>query len=112
MKTLNLTNYEVKIKEQKDLTYGDVEDIQFNLLDAVDVDSRGQMKSVRGDKMKRANRKLAKKMIVEIKDEDGNDVEYSDKWLDNMKPADDGMELMNEINEQTKSIGKKKKESK
>ena len=111
MKTLNLTNYEVKIKEQKDLTYGDVEDIQYNLMEAVDIDSRGQMKSVKGQEMKKARRSTAKRVIVEIKDEDGNEVKFSDKWLDNL-PADDGMELMGEIDDQTSSIGKKKKQLK
>jgi len=111
MKTLNLTNYDVKIKEKEDLTYGDVEDIQYALMEAVDIDGRGQMKSVKGQEMKKARRSTAKRVIVEIKDENGEEVKFSDKWLDNL-PAEDGMKLMEEVDSETSSIGKKKKESK
>ncbi len=111
MKTLNLTNYDVKIKEKEDLTYGDVEDIQYALMEAVDIDGRGQMKSVKGQEMKKARRSTTKRVIVEIKDENGEEVKFSDKWLDNL-PAEDGMKLMEEVDSETSSIGKKKKESK
>ena len=108
MRELNLTNYNVTIKENADLTYGDVEDIQLNLMGAVSMSKTGQLEGVKPSEMKSANRKVAERVIVKVTDKEGKEIKYSEEWLEGIKPAGDGMELMEEINKETQNIGKKK----
>lgn len=107
-KEIKLTNYTVTIKENNDLTYGDIEDIQISLMGAVNVSKTGGLEGVKPEEMKGYNRRVAEIAIEKIVDNEGNEIKYSDEWIRNIKPANDGMELMKEINNETQNIGKKK----
>ena len=107
-KTIKLTNYNVTIKENADLTYGDVENIQLTLMGAVNMSRGGELEGVKPEEMKGYNRKVAEAVIEKITDKEGNEVKFSNEWIEGIKPASDGMDLMNEINKETQNIGKKK----
>lgn len=107
MKTIKLEDFEVEIKEQNELKYTDVEAIQKSAMGGMKFDKGGQVQSIDGSKMVDAKRKVAEVIIESIKDNEGNKVEFSQEWIDNLS-AMDGMDLMQEIDNQTKDIVKKK----
>lgn len=108
MKTITLTKYDVEIKENNDLTYGDIEDIQLSLMGAVNMSGIGELQGVKPEEMKGYNRKVAERVIEKITDKEGKEIKFSNEWMEGIKPANDGMKLMNEINKETQNIGKKK----
>lgn len=95
MRTIKLDNYEVKIKE--DLTWGETKDIQEVMLKDVEIDSRGNMKGFKADKSRKMVYKALEVAIEEIKDEDGKEVKFSQKWMDNL-PMEDGNKLEDQAN--------------
>lgn len=107
MKELKLKNFDVKIKEQDDLTFLDIETIQKSALSGVKLSPQGVPTGIDAGAMLDAKRTTCQSLITEIKDKEGNNVEFSQKWLDNLK-AKDGMQIMEAVDEQTKDIVKKK----
>ncbi len=107
MRTIELTDYTVKILEKDDLTYADIEGIQKHSLSGVTLDGQGEVKDINAQEMLGAKRHVAEQMVEEVKDEDGEDVGFSQEWLDEL-PAEDGMKFMDAVEEETEEIGKKK----
>lgn len=95
MKKINLTDYEVKIKE--DLTYGESKDIQEVILDDVKIDRDGSMSGISAKKMREMIYKTLETVIEEIKDDEGEEQEFSQEWMDNL-PLEDGNKLEDEAN--------------
>lgn len=104
MKTIQLTNYEVKIKE--DLTWGESKEIQSELLKDVKVGAKG-IADFNASQMLQATYKALDLIVEEIKDKDGNKVEFSKEWMDNLS-IEDGNKLEDEANEHI--LGGKKKD--
>lgn len=95
MKTIELTNYEVKIKE--DLTWGESKEIQSALLKDVKVGTSG-VSEIDAGQMIQATYKALELVIEEIKDNDGAEVKFSKKWMNNL-PIEDGNKLEDQANE-------------
>lgn len=106
MKEVKLKNHTVKIKENDELTYGDIEEIQALLTSEVQMQG-GEMSGVSGEGLKKYNHKIAELAITEIVNQDGNYETFTVDWLQNL-PAKDGMKLIEELQEQTKLEDKKK----
>lgn len=124
-KTIELTNYKVTIKKNEDLTYNDVEAINLALMQAVEFGEKEdngkpnsklqevrkkamKLDGIKPEQMRAANRKTAEVAIIEIEDKEGKKTSYTEEWLNNLKPANDGLQLMEEINQETQDVGKKK----
>lgn len=107
MRTLNLEEYDVKIREKGELKYVDLENMQKATYKGVKHDAKGSVQGFDADKLLEAKRTVAKVVIEEIKDKDGEDVEFSQDWLDNLT-IDDGMDLMDAIEQETADLLKKK----
>jgi len=95
MRTIKLDNYEVKIKEE--LTWGETKDIQEVMLKGVEINSQGQAKGLKAEKAREMVYKALEIAIEQIKDEDGSEVKFSKKWIDNL-PMKDGNKLEDQAN--------------
>lgn len=107
MKTIELKDYKVKIKEEDELTYNDVESIQKSAVGGMKFAKDGSVSGIDGSKMVDAKRLVAA-VVIESISKDGEEVEFTQDWIGEL-PAKDGMKLMDAIEAETKDIVKKKK---
>ncbi len=92
---MDLKNYTVKFKDG--LTWGQSKDIQDAMLKDVKINAKGEAEGFSASAMRYATYKTLECLIEEIKDKEGNTVEYSQSWMDNLS-IEDGNALEAEAN--------------
>lgn len=108
MKTIELSNHKVTLKEKEDLRYKEIENIQRKITDGVEYTAQGVPKGLDGEKMIDIKRMVADIVVKEIIPENGGSIEFTDEWLDNL-PGGDGLDFMDAVEQCTADIGGKKK---
>ena len=108
MRDVKLTNHTVTIKEKDDLSFGDIEDLQAVLITGVKMRNNSEIEGFTDEVYKNQNHKVAEVAIEKIVDGEGKEIPFTVDWLRGLKPAQDGLTLMAELQKETQDIGKKK----
>ncbi len=95
---MDLKNYTVKFRDG--LTWGQSKDVQDAMLKDVKINAKGEAEGFSASAMRYATYKTLEFLIEEIKDKDGNKVEFSQSWMDNLS-IEDGDVLEAEANKHT-----------